>query len=237
VCRATSRSRTGHSMFAALAEGRSRITAPLDGADTRSTAAALTALGCAVPPLSAEVIGGGRGVARPRAAGDVIDCGNSGTTARLLMGVLAALPLDVTLTGDASLQARPMRRVTEPLARMGAAFHELGAPDRLPIRIRGRRAASHRVRQPARIRAGEECRAAGGLVAGVAVTVTEPRLSRDHTERMLRYLGADIVTSRRSGRARPHHAPAGGPVASVRVRCAGRFLVRRVRDGVRHAAR
>jgi 3-phosphoshikimate 1-carboxyvinyltransferase len=190
-------------VFAALAEGRSRIAAPLDGADTRSTAAALTALGCAVPPLATEVSVEGVGLRGLTQPGAVIDCGNSGTTARLLMGVVAALPLDVTLTGDASLQARPMRRVTEPLARMGAAFHELGAPDRLPIRIRGGALRAIEYDSPHASAQVKSAVLLAGLVAGLAVSVTEPRLSRDHTERMLRYLGADIVTSEEAaGRVR-----------------------------------
>jgi 3-phosphoshikimate 1-carboxyvinyltransferase len=181
-------------LLAALAEGSSRIRRPLVGADTESTAAALRSLGCAIPPLAAsgELVIEGRGLRGLRPPADVIDCGNSGTTARLLMGVLAGHPFDATLTGDASLRSRPMRRVTAPLMEMGAAFTELGAADRLPVRIRGGALHGIDYHSPHASAQVKSAILLAGLVAGVDVSVTEPLLSRDHTERMLAQLGVRL---------------------------------------------
>lgn len=174
-------------ILAALADGGSRIRRPLDGGDTRSTAAALRSLGCEVPELDAagEITIRGRGLRGLRAPTDAIDCGNSGTTARLLMGVLAAHRFGSTLTGDLSLRSRPMRRVTEPLSRMGAHFEELGEPDRLPIRIHGGPLDGIDYESPHASAQVKSAILLAGLVGGARVSITEPRLSRDHTERML----------------------------------------------------
>src|SRR5690606_27364589 len=127
-------------ILAALAEGESRLTGLLASEDPVSTATALRALGADIGPLppdgaAVRVVGvGRRGLRTPAAP---LDLGNSGTGARLLMGVLAASPLTAVLTGDASLRSRPMARVSEPLARMGARIEALDAPGRLPMRIAG----------------------------------------------------------------------------------------------------
>jgi 3-phosphoshikimate 1-carboxyvinyltransferase len=180
-------------LLAGLADGRSRIRGSLDGADTQSTAAALRLLGCAVPPLdSAELCIEGRGLRGLAAPAAAIDCGNSGTTARLLLGVLAACPFDATLTGDESLCSRPMRRVTVPLSLMGAGFAEIGAADRLPIRVRGAALRGLDYESPQASAQVKSALLLAGLVAGVAVSVTEPSLSRDHTERLLARLGVRL---------------------------------------------
>ncbi len=180
-------------LLAAVASGTSRIRGLLPGEDPRSTARVLRALGVDVPELTQatlEIRGRGlRGLSQPAAD---LDCGNSGTTARLLLGILAAQPLDAVVTGDASLRSRPMRRVSEPLTRMGASIDELEAADRLPLRVRGGplRAIAH-----ASEHASAQVKGAlmlAGLCAGVPVTVAEPALSRDHTERLLRGLGVGI---------------------------------------------
>src|SRR5690606_34989237 len=119
-------------MFAAAARGESRLSGLLSGADCRSTAEVLRGLGVEVPALPAdgsEIRVRSEGISAWRAPGAVLDCGNSGTTVRLMMGLLAGRPFCATLTGDESLRSRPMRRVTEPLMQMGAAVRELGAPD------------------------------------------------------------------------------------------------------------
>jgi 3-phosphoshikimate 1-carboxyvinyltransferase len=184
-------------LLAALADGRSRIRRPLTGADTQSTAHVLRLLGCDVPPLheDVELVIDGRGLHGLAEPADVLDCGNSGTTARLLMGVLAASPFAATLNGDASLRSRPMRRVTEPLAQMGAAFEELGASDRLPIRVRGGALRGIDYLSPHASAQVKSAILLAGLTAGVAVSVTEPALSRDHTERMLAGLGITLHRS------------------------------------------
>ena len=179
-------------ILAALAGGSSRIKRPLVGADTLSTAAALRSLGVSLPALTDDLTIPGAGLHGLRAAAEPIDCGNSGTTARLLMGVLAGYAFETTLTGDASLCSRPMRRVTVPLELMGAAFHELGAPDRLPIRMHGGALRPLHYDSPHASAQVKSAILLAGLTGSADVVVTEPFLSRDHTERMLGRLGVPL---------------------------------------------
>jgi 3-phosphoshikimate 1-carboxyvinyltransferase len=190
-------------LFAALAEGESRLRGLLPGADCQGTAAALRAMGVAVPDLPADgseirVVGVGlRGLRTPDAP---IDCGNSGTTARLLLGILGGARLPAVLDGDPSLRSRPMRRVTRPLEAMGSRFHEEGEPDRLPIRVlaegefRGGRwvlpVASAQVKSALLL---------AGLLSGRPVEVEESGRSRDHTERMLRAMGVPLESRQVGG--------------------------------------
>jgi 3-phosphoshikimate 1-carboxyvinyltransferase len=182
-------------MLAAAASGESRLRGLLTGEDCRSTASVLCALGCAIPELSGdagEVVVRSRGLDGWSAPGGALDCGNSGTTARLMMGLLAGRPFCAELTGDESLRSRPMRRVTEPLTEMGARVREMGSPDRLPLEIcgGGLRGIDH-----VSPRASAQIKSAvllAGISAGVPVTVREPIQSRDHSERMLAALGATV---------------------------------------------
>jgi 3-phosphoshikimate 1-carboxyvinyltransferase len=186
-------------MFAAAARGESRLSGLLPGADCRSTAAVLGALGVEIPLLPPD----GSPI-RVRSAGidgwhpprEILDCGNSGTTVRLMMGLLAGRPFCSTLTGDDSLRSRPMRRVTDPLTSMGARVRELGAPDRLPIELCGGPLEPLSYRSP---KASAQIKSAlllAGLSAGVPVEVWEPGLSRDHSERILRSLGVQVEGTR-----------------------------------------
>lgn len=189
-------------MLAAAARGESRLRGLLAGADCRSTAAVLRALGCGVPDLpadGAEIRVPGRGLDAWRAPAAPLDCGNSGTTARLMMGLLSGRPFCSTLTGDASLRRRPMRRITDPLARMGARFREEAGEGVLPVRVCGGPLSSLDHTSP---KASAQVKSAI-LLAGVSgrapVTVREPLLSRDHTERMLRGVGVPVVTDGADG--------------------------------------
>ncbi len=180
-------------ILASLADGESRIRGILDSEDVRATAEALRALGAAIPPLANDmrVKGAGlRGLRPPRRA---LDCRNSGTTTRLLAGVVAAHPFSASFEGDASLSKRPMKRVAEPLTYMGAQF-DFEHGDGLPMTVHGvdlrsidwdTRASSAQVKSAILL---------AGLVSGVEVRVTEKSPSRDHTERMLRAMGADVET-------------------------------------------
>lgn len=182
-------------MFAAAAQGESRLRGLLPGEDCRSTAAVLRALGAHVPDLptnGGEVRVTGRGLTGWRAPQDMLDCGNSGTTARLMMGWLASRPFAATLTGDASLRGRPMRRITAPVARMGAVFHERGDTDRLPVEVRGGTLRPLDYLSPTASAQVKSAVLLAGLGGGVAVSVTEPVASRDHTERMLRGVGVTV---------------------------------------------
>jgi 3-phosphoshikimate 1-carboxyvinyltransferase len=182
-------------LLAALATGRSRVRRPLAGEDTQSTARVLRQLGCAVSQLDAdgEVVIHGVGLRGLREPAAVLDCGNSGTTARLLLGALAGQAIAASLTGDASLRARPMGRVTQPLAAMGATFEELGEPGRLPLRVTG---GALRGLDHVSPHASAQVKSAvllAGLTSGVPVSIEEPVLSRDHTERMLTGLGVRLT--------------------------------------------
>jgi len=178
-------------ILASLVPGTSVVRQALTSADARSTAACLRALGVPVgalrPGAAVKVQGGTwRRPARP------LHCGNSGTTARLLLGPLAARPFAARLTGDASLRRRPMRRVTVPLREMGARIDE-GPHDGLPLEIRGGRLGPLDWTLPVATAQVKSALLLAGLVGGVAVSVREPVRSRDHTERMLRALGVPLT--------------------------------------------
>ncbi len=176
-------------ILGALAAGASRITGILESHDVHSTAGVLRALGVDVPELSHDftLIGiGHSGFVPPTRE---LDCGNSGTTTRLMGGVVAALPLHATFVGDASLSRRPMRRIARPLTAMGARV-DLAAHGGLPMTIEG--GALHDIVWQSEVASAQVKSAIllAALVSGVSATVTEPNKSRDHTERMLHARGA-----------------------------------------------
>ncbi len=178
-------------ILAALADGASRVRDILPSADVHSTAGALRAMGADIPQLSPDFVVRGRG--RLQAPAGSLDCGNSGTTTRLLAGVVAGSGFTARFTGDASLSRRPMRRVQRPLEAMGARFEfEREQGDGLPMIVYGARlqgldwvsdTASAQVKSAILL---------AGLAAGVEVSVAEPARSRDHTERMLAARGAPV---------------------------------------------
>jgi 3-phosphoshikimate 1-carboxyvinyltransferase len=185
-------------LLALLAEGDSRITAAGDGADVRSTAALIAALGAEVERLG-EHDGrvdyrvrspGGDALTEPEA---ILDCGNSGTTARLASGLLAGRPLFSVLDGDASLRRRPMARIVEPLRLMGAVFAGRHEATRLPLAITGRRALTPISYQtPVPSAQVKSAILLAGLAAEGETWVTEAVATRDHTERMLRARGVEV---------------------------------------------
>jgi 3-phosphoshikimate 1-carboxyvinyltransferase len=177
-------------MFAALATGTSRIDGILDSADVRSTASVLRALGVDVPPLAATMSVTGVGFRGFRAPEVALDCGNSGTTTRLMAGIVAGLPFTSRFTGDESLSRRPMRRVAGPLETMGARITLNG--DALPMQIEGGPLRPIRFMNTPASAQVKSAVLLAGLVAGVTVAVIEPEPSRDHTERFLLALGADL---------------------------------------------
>ena len=178
-------------LLAAMARGISRLDGALISLDTRSAARAVRALGASVSPLRAGcvVTVAGRGRLHPPIR--TINCGNSGTAARLLLGLLAAHRFRTVLTGDRSLRRRPMGRVTEPLARMGARFD--GSAEHLPLAIRGSALAPLRYELPVSSAQLKSALLFAGMAAGVPVAVREPAgRSRDHTERLLRAFGYEV---------------------------------------------
>ena len=181
-------------MFAALGGGRSRVRGLLRSADVHSTAGVLRALGVAIPDLDApEVAVTGVGLRGLRAPAGALDCGNSGTTTRLMAGVVAGAGVTARFEGDASLSKRPMRRVARPLEAMGARI-ELPPHGGLPMTVHG--APLHGVTWHSEVASAQVKSALllAGLVADVPVEVHEPAATRDHTERMLRARGVDVRT-------------------------------------------
>jgi 3-phosphoshikimate 1-carboxyvinyltransferase len=181
-------------MLGALATGQSRIRGILDSADVQSSASVLRALGAAVPNLTDDFTVAGLGVQGLRAPERMLDCGNSGTTARLMMGIAAGYAFTARFDGDASLRARPMRRVTDPLTRMGARVRELGDADRLPLEITGGRLCGIDLVNEKSSAQVKSAVLLAALTGGVRATVREHVHSRDHTERMLDAMGAPIQT-------------------------------------------
>ena len=178
-------------MLAALAEGETRVRNYASSADCRSTLDCLRQLGVEIDQTGNEV--GVRGVGRNglKAATETLDCGNSGTTMRLMAGILAGQPFDTVLTGDDSLRRRPMRRVIEPLEQMGARIES--NEGRAPLRIRG--SSSLRPIEyelPVASAQIKSCVLLAGLNADGETIVVEPVATRDHTERMLRVFGANL---------------------------------------------
>ncbi len=180
-------------ILAALSDGTSAISGLLRSADVESTAAVLTALGVRIESGGDIVTVHGRGLRGLLIPKRPLDCGNSGTTARLMSGILAAHPFDSTLTGDASLSRRPMRRATEPLEQMGAHFTFEGSDDGLPLTIHGGTLASIGWNSRTSSAQIKSAILLAALNAQVGASVTEPRRSRDHTERMLAARGVSVV--------------------------------------------
>ena len=185
-------------MFGALATGRTTIAGLLEGEDVLNTAKALQAMGCPVRKVGAtwEVLGRGvGGLGEPEAD---IDCGNSGTGLRLMMGLVAGHDMRVRFVGDASLSRRPMGRVFRPLIQMGLEVEEKGK-DTLPLTLRGTADLLPIEYAPpvpsAQIKSAVLL---AGLHAAGATTVVEAQATRDHTERMLRHFGAEVAVARRS---------------------------------------
>lgn len=181
-------------MFASLAEGTSRISGLLRGEDCLSTLKAFQSLGVEVEDRAEdELIIHGRGLALQEPA-DVIDCGNSGTTMRLMSGILAGQPFFSVLTGDKYLRNRPMGRVINPLKSMGATILGRNDSSKAPFAICGGQLKPMEYRSPIASAQVKSALLLAGMQMEGTTTVYEPHLSRDHSERMLRFFGADVVS-------------------------------------------
>ncbi len=180
-------------MLGALAVGETRVSGLLEGEDVLSTAAAMRAMGASVEQLDDgtwSVHGVGVGALLQPLA--LLEMGNSGTSTRLLMGLVASHAITARFTGDASLSGRPMGRVIEPLSQMGAAF-EASEGGRLPLNLRGAwPAVPITYRLPVASAQVKSAVLLAGLNTAGITTVIEPVPTRDHTERMLRGFGADL---------------------------------------------
>ena len=182
---------------AALAEGTSRVRAVLQSADVHSTAGVLRALGVEIPSLGDDVVIQGVGLRGLRDPSADLDCGNSGTSTRLLAGVVAGAGVVGRFVGDASLSRRPMRRIARPLAAMGATV-ELPEHGGLPMTVRGAQLSDVEWVNETGSAQVKSCIMFAALCAGVEAKVVESPRSRDHTERMLASQGADVWVNEQS---------------------------------------
>lgn len=187
-------------MLASITSGITEIRNFLEGEDNYSTVNAFKKIGVAIDSYNAKdgtptLIIHGHGQNGLKEPADVIDVCNSGTTARLLTGLLSAQPFFSVITGDASLRKRPMRRVVEPLRLMGAQISGRNDDRLLPLAIKGGKLKGIEYKTPVASAQLKSALLLAGLYAEGETTVVEPALSRDHTEQMLKAFGADIKTS------------------------------------------
>lgn len=187
-------------LFSAMAEGTSRLSGVLDSEDVRSSIACVQALGAQVSlekRPDGSLAGGitGWGAAGPKQPDAPLDCGNSGTTARLLMGILAPWDIRVELTGDASLSTRPMRRITAPLMKMGARFEPEGREHLPLVEIGSPRLRAIDYEAPMASAQLKTAVLLAGAYADGTTTLHEPSRSRNHTELMLPQFGVPTTAS------------------------------------------
>nr|WP_309742547.1 3-phosphoshikimate 1-carboxyvinyltransferase [Chamaesiphon sp. OTE_20_metabat_361] len=181
-------------MLGALAEGETTIRGLLLGEDPRSTAACFTAMGAQISELNTELVTvTGIGLGQLQEPVNILDAGNSGTTMRLMLGILASHPdRFFMVTGDDSLRSRPMSRVVAPLAEMGAQIWGRKSNSLAPLAVRGQALQPIHYHSPIASAQVKSAILLAGLMVYGRTTVTEPALSRDHSERMLRAFGAQI---------------------------------------------
>lgn len=179
-------------MFGSLANGLTKVTNFLLGEDCLSTINCFRQLGVQIEINEKEVLVYGRGFEGLKEPESVLDVGNSGTTSRLMMGILSGLPFHSVIVGDESISKRPMKRVTKPLSLMGAKIDGRVDATYTPISIRGGKLKGISYESPVASAQVKSSILLAGLLAGGTTTVTEPEKSRDHTERMLKAFGCDL---------------------------------------------
>jgi 3-phosphoshikimate 1-carboxyvinyltransferase len=183
-------------LLGGMAHGETHISNFLLGQDCLSTLRCLKQLGVSSERQGTEVWIRGEGMEAWTEPTDVLDAGNSGTTSRLMLGVLAGSPFAVTLTGDASLRCRPMRRVTDPLKQMGAQIIGRHDGHLFPLTMRGGQLKGQTFRTAVASAQVKSAIILAGLRANGETIVEEPALSRDHTERMLRGFGVEVISDK-----------------------------------------
>ena len=181
-------------MLGAIAQGQTNIQGLLLGEDPRSTARCFSLLGANISQLNTELVEvHGVGVGNLTEPSRVLDCGNSGTTMRLMLGILASHPEHFfAVTGDSSLVQRPMSRIIQPLTQMGGQIWGRKENSLAPLAIRGQKLRPIHYHSPIASAQVKSCILFAGLMTEGKTTVTEPALSRDHSERMLKAFGAEI---------------------------------------------
>ena len=199
-------------MFGSIADGLTEVTNFLQGADCLSTISCFRKLGIEIENTPDKICVHGKGLRGLSAPSSVLDVGNSGTTMRLISGILAAQPFETELTGDASIQKRPMRRIMEPLSMMGADIISINHNDCAPLRIKGGKV--HGIHYQSKIASAQVKSAVllAGLYAEEETKVSEPVISRNHSEIMLRYFGADVRSEGNTAILMPRAHLSGQPV-------------------------
>ncbi len=190
-------------MFGSIAKGETEITNFLQGADCLSTISCFRAMGIEIENDGNRVLVHGKGLHGLTKPNHVLDCGNSGTTTRLISGILSAQNFDVTLTGDASIQKRPMKRIMDPLSLMGADIRSINENGCAPLAISGRPLHGIHYQSPVASAQVKSAILLAGLYADGETRVTEPYVSRNHSELMLSHFGADVHTEDTTAVIRP----------------------------------
>ena len=181
-------------MFGSLAQGTTRITHFLEGADCLSTISCFRKMGVDIERNASEILVHVKGLHGLSAPSEILDVGNSGTTTRLISGILAGQSFTSELNGDASIQSRPMKRIMTPLQSMGADIVSIKGNGCAPLRITGKSLQAVHYQSPVASAQVKSCVLLAGMYADGITRVTEPVLSRNHTEIMLNYLGAKVTS-------------------------------------------
>ena len=182
-------------MFGSLAEGTTEVTNFLQGADCLSTISCFRKLGIQIENTAERILIHGKGLHGLSESSETLDTGNSGTTTRLISGILAGQSFTTFLNGDASIQTRPMKRIMTPLSMMGADITSLNGNNCAPLRICGGHLHGITYQSPVASAQVKSCVLLAGLYADAPTSVTEPVLSRNHTELMLSGFGAKVTSS------------------------------------------
>ncbi|PGL40826.1 3-phosphoshikimate 1-carboxyvinyltransferase [Bacillus cereus] len=185
-------------MFGAIAEGTTKVSNFLLGEDCLSTIACFQKLGVKIEQSGNDVTIYGKGLHNLQEPKEVLDVGNSGTTIRLMLGILANTPFHSTIIGDTSIGKRPMKRVTEPLSMMNAQIDGRENGQYTPLSIRGGKVKGMHYHSPVASAQVKSAVLLAGLQGEGVTTVTEPMQSRDHTERMLRAFGCTVDVNERT---------------------------------------
>lgn len=190
-------------MFGALAKGTTEVTNFLQGADCLSTIDCFRRLGISIENTQDKILVHGKGLHGLSKPDTMLDVGNSGTTTRLISGILAGQKFETTLNGDESIQTRPMKRIMEPLSMMGADITSIYGNNCAPLCIKG--SSLHGIHYNSKVASAQvkSCILLAGLYADSITSVTEPSVSRNHTELMLRGFGADVVCEDKTASVTP----------------------------------
>ena len=190
-------------MFGALSDGLTEADNFLTGADCLSTIACFRQMGIAIEQSGTHVKIHGKGLHGLSAPLNVLDAGNSGTTVRLMSGILSGQPFESVITGDESIQKRPMKRVMTPLTQMNAAISSIHNNGCAPLKIEPSSLSAIHYQSPVASAQVKSCVLLAGLYADGITSVTEPVVSRNHSELMLRYFGAQIESNGKTASIHP----------------------------------